>query len=27
MDCVRYLVMDNPEVDVPIPFEEPRKMW
>jgi phage terminase large subunit-like protein len=29
MDVVRYLVMDNPEVDVPIPAEigAPRKLW
>lgn len=29
MDCVRYLLMDNPEVDVPIPADvgQPRKLW
>jgi len=27
MDCVRYLVMDKPEIDVPIPYEPARKMW
>lgn len=29
MDCVRYLLMDSPEVDIPIPADvgQPKKMW
>jgi len=29
MDCVRYLVMDNPQIDQPIPSDVgiPKKMW
>lgn len=27
MDCVRYLCMDSPEIDVPIPYEPAKKMW
>ncbi len=27
MDVVRYLVMDSPEVDVPIPYEPAKKRW
>jgi hypothetical protein len=27
MDCVRYLVMDNPEVSEPIPYTPAKKMW
>lgn len=27
MDVVRYLIMDNPEVDRPIPYEAPQKRW
>lgn len=26
-DCVRYLVMDSPEVDKPAPYSPPKKMW
>lgn len=27
MDLVRYLCMESPQIDVPIPYEPPRKMW
>lgn len=27
MDAVRYLVMDSPEIDVPVPYEPATKMW
>ena len=27
MDCVRYLIMDHPEVDIPIPYEPAKRMW
>lgn len=27
MDCVRYLCMDSPEVDEPIPYEPAQKRW
>ncbi len=26
-DTVRYLLMDHPEIDVPIPYEPAKKMW
>jgi phage terminase large subunit-like protein len=27
MDCVRYLLMADPVVDEPVPYNPPRKMW
>lgn len=27
MDCVRYLVMANPQIEEPIPYQPARKMW
>lgn len=26
-DVVRYLVMDNPQIEIPVPYEPARKMW
>lgn len=27
MDVVRYLIMSKPEIDVPVPYTAPKKMW
>ena len=27
MDVVRYLVMENPTIDVPLPYNPPKKIW
>lgn len=27
MDCVRYILMSNPEIELPIPRIEPKRMW
>jgi hypothetical protein len=27
MDCVRYLIMDHPEIDEPAPYNPPVKRW
>lgn len=27
MDCVRYLVLDHPQVDIPAPYQPAKKLW